>query len=100
MVAAPLFGYLGDRFNRLYLMSFGVTLWSVTTLAGSFMPVSPFFFQSITSQSQLCFQINSVQVLVKLANFILDFPKRTLNLTKYEINLSISEKCVQINYNK
>jgi len=38
MIAAPTFGYLGDRYNRRYLMAFGVFLWSLTTLIGSFMP--------------------------------------------------------------
>ncbi|XP_050506344.1 protein spinster isoform X2 [Diabrotica virgifera virgifera] len=37
MLFAPLFGYLGDRYNRRYIMAFGVFMWSVTTLCGSFM---------------------------------------------------------------
>ncbi|KAK6638189.1 hypothetical protein RUM44_008617 [Polyplax serrata] len=37
MLFAPLFGYLGDRYNRKYLMASGVFLWGLTTLAGSFM---------------------------------------------------------------
>ena len=37
MVFAPLFGYLGDRFNRNYVMIVGITVWAVATLAGSFM---------------------------------------------------------------
>jgi MFS family permease len=40
MVFAPLFGYLGDRYSRRLIMAFGVLLWSVTTLLGSFMHVS------------------------------------------------------------
>lgn len=40
MLFAPIFGYLGDRFNRTYIMAFGVFLWSVTTMIGSFMDVS------------------------------------------------------------
>lgn len=40
MVFAPLFGYLGDRYSRRYIMAFGVFLWSLTTLVGSFMDVS------------------------------------------------------------
>ncbi|CAG2066961.1 unnamed protein product, partial [Timema podura] len=36
MVFAPLFGYLGDRYSRKYIMAFGITLWSLTTLLGSF----------------------------------------------------------------
>lgn len=38
MVFAPLFGYLGDRWIRKYLMVIGIFLWSGTTLAGSFVP--------------------------------------------------------------
>ncbi|XP_018319052.1 protein spinster isoform X2 [Agrilus planipennis] len=37
MLFAPLFGYLGDRYSRKIILAFGVTLWSLTTLAGSFM---------------------------------------------------------------
>lgn len=40
MICAPVFGYLGDRYNRKLLMAFGVFLWSLTTLFGSFMNVS------------------------------------------------------------
>lgn len=40
MLFAPLFGYLGDRYNRKIIMAFGVFLWSLTTMAGSFMKVS------------------------------------------------------------
>jgi len=40
MVCAPLFGYLGDRYNRKLIMAFGVFLWSLTTFVGSFMEVS------------------------------------------------------------
>lgn len=37
MIFAPIFGYLGDRYNRKYIMAGGVLMWSLTTLAGSFM---------------------------------------------------------------
>lgn len=37
MVFAPIFGYLGDRFSRKAIMAFGITLWGLTTLLGSFM---------------------------------------------------------------
>lgn len=38
MVFAPIFGYLGDRYNRKIIMAVGIFLWSITTLAGSFIP--------------------------------------------------------------
>lgn len=37
MCTAPLFGYAGDRYNRKWLMIGGITLWSLVTLAGSFV---------------------------------------------------------------
>ncbi|XP_076232226.1 lysolipid transporter protein spinster isoform X2 [Calliopsis andreniformis] len=37
MLFAPLFGYLGDRYNRKVLMSLGVFMWCLTTFVGSFM---------------------------------------------------------------
>ena len=37
MLFAPLFGYLGDRFNRKAILMFGLAFWSAATLAGSFM---------------------------------------------------------------
>jgi MFS family permease len=39
MIFAPLFGYLGDRYSRRAIMAFGVFLWGLTTLLGSFMQV-------------------------------------------------------------
>ncbi|KAJ8722043.1 hypothetical protein PYW08_004445 [Mythimna loreyi] len=36
MVFAPIFGYLGDRYSRRVIMAFGVGLWSMTTLMGSY----------------------------------------------------------------
>ncbi|KAL8176862.1 UNVERIFIED_CONTAM: Protein spinster 1 [Gekko kuhli] len=38
MVLAPIFGYLGDRYNRKYLMCVGITFWSGVTLGSSFIP--------------------------------------------------------------
>uniref|UniRef100_A0A1A9V617 Major facilitator superfamily (MFS) profile domain-containing protein n=1 Tax=Glossina austeni TaxID=7395 RepID=A0A1A9V617_GLOAU len=37
MVCAPIFGYMGDRYSRRWIMAVGVVLWSATTLLGSFM---------------------------------------------------------------
>nr|XP_016929909.1 protein spinster isoform X2 [Drosophila suzukii] len=37
MVCAPVFGYLGDRYSRPWIMAVGVALWSTTTLLGSYM---------------------------------------------------------------
>lgn len=44
MLFAPVFGYLGDRYSRRLIMAFGVFLWSLTTLLGSFMTVNILIF--------------------------------------------------------
>ncbi|XP_066498974.1 protein spinster homolog 1 [Hoplias malabaricus] len=37
MFLAPVFGYLGDRYNRKIIMCVGIGFWSVVTLASSFI---------------------------------------------------------------
>uniref|UniRef100_A0A671MWR1 Protein spinster homolog 1 n=1 Tax=Sinocyclocheilus anshuiensis TaxID=1608454 RepID=A0A671MWR1_9TELE len=37
MFLAPLFGYLGDRYNRKLIMCVGIFFWSLVTLASSFI---------------------------------------------------------------
>ncbi|XP_038670002.1 protein spinster homolog 3-like [Scyliorhinus canicula] len=43
MILAPLFGYLGDRYDRKMLMSIGIFIWCGVTLAGSFTTPSYFW---------------------------------------------------------
>ncbi|XP_072475070.1 protein spinster homolog 3 [Notamacropus eugenii] len=38
LLAAPLFGYLGDRYSRKAILSVGIVLWSGGSLSGSFLP--------------------------------------------------------------
>ena len=38
MLFAPLFGYLGDRYKRKWIIIFGISFWSLMTLLGSFVP--------------------------------------------------------------
>ncbi|XP_054250558.1 protein spinster homolog 3 [Indicator indicator] len=37
MLAAPIFGYLGDRYNRKIILGAGIFFWSAVTLASSFL---------------------------------------------------------------
>lgn len=37
MVVAPIFGYLGDRYSRKWLLVIGISIWVGAVLAGSFM---------------------------------------------------------------
>uniref|UniRef100_A0A8C3YU46 SPNS lysolipid transporter 2, sphingosine-1-phosphate n=1 Tax=Catagonus wagneri TaxID=51154 RepID=A0A8C3YU46_9CETA len=43
MVAAPIFGYLGDRFNRKVILSGGIFFWSAVTFSSSFIPQQHFW---------------------------------------------------------
>jgi len=44
MVAAPIFGYLGDRYNRKVIMIFGILVWSGATLGASFVTNPDFYW--------------------------------------------------------
>ncbi|XP_049600339.1 protein spinster homolog 1 [Syngnathus scovelli] len=48
MFLAPLFGYLGDRYNRKLIMSVGITFWSVVTLVSSYTPKEHFWALLLT----------------------------------------------------
>jgi len=43
MILSPLFGYMGDRYNRKFIMAVGIMFWSGVTLAGSFMRPDQFY---------------------------------------------------------
>lgn len=63
MVAAPIFGYLGDRFNRKVILSCGIFFWSFVTLLSSFITkdVSHTFFSLRTRY----FNYHIIAVLLK-----------------------------------
>ncbi|XP_047427354.1 protein spinster homolog 1 [Mugil cephalus] len=48
MFLAPVFGYLGDRYNRKYIMSVGILFWSLVTLASSYTPKEHFWALLLT----------------------------------------------------
>ncbi|CAB1341350.1 unnamed protein product [Coregonus sp. 'balchen'] len=48
MFLAPVFGYLGDRYNRKVIMSVGIGFWSVVTLASSYTPREYFWLLLLT----------------------------------------------------
>ncbi|CAD5223590.1 unnamed protein product [Bursaphelenchus okinawaensis] len=43
MLFAPLWGYLGDRYNRKWLMTGGLILWVASVLGASFCPENAFY---------------------------------------------------------
>ncbi|XP_056143335.1 protein spinster homolog 1 [Lampris incognitus] len=48
MILAPIFGYLGDRYNRKLIMSIGISFWSLVTLASSYTPKDHFWVLLLT----------------------------------------------------
>ncbi|VDN25598.1 unnamed protein product [Gongylonema pulchrum] len=40
MVFAPLCGFLGDRYNRKWIMTVGIAVWIIAVLASSFVPAN------------------------------------------------------------
>ena len=51
MLFSPIFGYLGDRFTRKYIITGGILAWACCTLLGSFSVVSPTSSLSILAPS-------------------------------------------------
>ncbi|OWF48230.1 Protein spinster-like 1 [Mizuhopecten yessoensis] len=43
MVFSPIFGFLGDRYTRKYIMAGGIFFWATVTFAGSMIPKEHFF---------------------------------------------------------
>ncbi|XP_048848327.1 protein spinster homolog 1 [Brienomyrus brachyistius] len=48
MFLAPIFGYLGDRYNRKYIMCGGISFWALVTLASSYTPKGYFWALLLT----------------------------------------------------
>ncbi|KAG8122748.1 hypothetical protein E2320_018174 [Naja naja] len=45
LFSAPVFGYLGDRYNQKIILSVGISFWSTVTFCSSFIPASmPWLF--------------------------------------------------------
>ncbi|XP_071377713.1 protein spinster homolog 3 [Centroberyx affinis] len=44
IILAPIFGYLGDRYNRKFIMIGGLSVWLVTAVSSSFVTKSYFWF--------------------------------------------------------
>ncbi|VIO97963.1 Uncharacterized protein BM_BM11550 [Brugia malayi] len=43
MVVAPLCGFLGDRYNRKWIMVIGIAVWIIAVMASSFVPANLFW---------------------------------------------------------
>ncbi|XP_067010806.1 protein spinster isoform X2 [Anabrus simplex] len=85
MVFAPLFGYLGDRYSRKAIMAFGVFLWSLTTLLGSFMQTYGWFlvFRALVGIGEASYSTIAPTIISDL--FIKDMRSKMLALFYFAI---------------
>lgn len=85
MLFAPLFGYLGDRYNRKIIMAFGVFLWSLTTFLGSFMRTYEWFlfFRTLVGIGEASYSTIAPTLLSDL--FIKDLRSKMLALFYFAI---------------
>ena len=58
MLLAPCFGYLGDRYNRKWIMCVGISFWSLVTLASSYTP------ENVSQTALLCTEGKSIPLSV------------------------------------
>ncbi|KAL7294316.1 hypothetical protein TKK_0012327 [Trichogramma kaykai] len=85
MVFAPLFGYLGDRYNRKILMAAGVFLWCLTTFVGSFMESYGWFlfFRALVGIGEASYSTIAPTIISDL--FIKDVRSKMLALFYFAI---------------
>ncbi|KAH8252731.1 hypothetical protein KR032_001498 [Drosophila birchii] len=85
MVCAPIFGYLGDRYSRPWIMAIGVGLWSTTTLLGSYMRDFGWFitFRALVGIGEASYSTIAPTIISDL--FIHDMRSRMLALFYFAI---------------
>ncbi|KAG5343972.1 SPIN protein, partial [Acromyrmex heyeri] len=85
MIFAPLFGYLGDRYNRKFIMSGGVFLWCLTTFIGSYMKTFGWFlfFRTLVGIGEASYSTIAPTIISDL--FIKDVRSKMLALFYFAI---------------
>ncbi|XP_033208580.1 protein spinster [Belonocnema kinseyi] len=85
MIFAPLFGYLGDRYNRKIIMSFGVFLWCLTTFIGSYMKTYGWFllFRAMVGVGEASYSTIAPTIISDL--FVKDVRSKMLALFYFAI---------------
>lgn len=87
MITAPVFGYLGDRWTRKYIISGGVLFWSLTTYLGSVIPESSsgwfFFMRALVGVGEASYSTIAPTIIADL--FINEMRTRMLALFFFAI---------------
>ncbi|XP_066462960.1 protein spinster homolog 1-like [Eleutherodactylus coqui] len=81
MLIAPLFGYLGDRWNRKYIISVGIFLWTSVTLGMSFIPNQYFLLliiRGLVGATEASFSTIAPSIIADL--FVADQRSRMLSI--------------------
>eukprot|EP00088_Acartia_fossae_P070919 TRINITY_DN9614_c0_g1_i12.p1 TRINITY_DN9614_c0_g1~~TRINITY_DN9614_c0_g1_i12.p1 ORF type:complete len:587 (-),score=117.68 TRINITY_DN9614_c0_g1_i12:765-2525(-) len=68
MLFAPVFGYLGDRYSRKWILGFGISFWSLSTLIGSFMKTFPGFlvFRALVGVGEASYSVVAPAIISDL----------------------------------
>jgi len=68
MLFAPVFGYLGDRYSRKWILGIGISFWSLSTLIGSFMKTFPGFlaFRALVGVGEASYSVVAPAIISDL----------------------------------
>ncbi|KAG9467907.1 hypothetical protein GDO78_014062 [Eleutherodactylus coqui] len=87
MVLAPVFGYLGDRWIRKYIMCAGISFWSIVTLSSSFIPKEYFplflFTRGLVGVGEASYSTIAPTIIADL--FVADQRSRMLSVFYFAI---------------
>ncbi|XP_020279070.1 protein spinster isoform X2 [Pseudomyrmex gracilis] len=85
MIFAPLFGYMGDCYNRKLIMTSGVFLWCLTTFIGSFMKTFGWFlfFRALVGIGEASYSTIAPTIISDL--FVQDLRSKMLALFYFAI---------------
>ncbi|CAI9744428.1 protein spinster homolog 1 isoform X3 [Octopus vulgaris] len=87
MLFSPIFGYIGDRYNRKYIMASGIFFWSCLTLAGSFVGRDKFhlflFLRALVGIGEATYSTIAPTIIADL--FVKDMRSRMLMIFYFAI---------------
>ena len=72
MLTAPLFGYLGDRYSRKWILVFGLSMWSLSTLVGSLQRnfVAFMAFRALVGVGEASYSTIGKQILERIVHHL------------------------------
>ncbi|XP_027737956.1 protein spinster homolog 3-like isoform X1 [Empidonax traillii] len=93
MLAAPIFGYLGDRYNRKILLGAGILLWSGVTLGSSFITQS-YYWMFVLSRGLVGIGTASYSTIAPtIIADLFEEGKRTTVLSLFYIFIPVGSGC-------